>query len=261
MSKQAKARIAVITGASSGMGREFVRQISRRDNIDEIWVIARRKDRLEALVKDSEKFIRPIPLDLTEKSAFDVLHHHLEEHTPDVKVVVNAAGLGKIALTRELSLAEHDQMIDLNCRAAVDTTMTVLPYMKRGGEIINICSVAGFQPLPGLNTYAATKAFLLSWTKALHHELLSSGIHVTALCPYWVKDTEFIPVAKETGKTSVKSFPFAGHAKGIVSAALRASRLNLWVVSPGPVAKAERFLSWVIPDFLVVPIWDVLRRL
>ena len=261
MKKQTTKKIAIVTGASSGLGREFVKQISKSRALDEIWVIARRKDRLEEVRKLSKVALRPIALDLTEKSAFDVLRHALEAENPDVRFLVNAAGVGKIGLTRELTVQENDQMIDLNCRAAVDTTLTVLPYMSRGSELINICSVAGFQPLTGLNTYAATKAFLLNWTKALHHELLLSGIRVTALCPYWVKDTEFIPVAKDTGKTSINNFYFAGHAKYIVREALRASRLNMWVCSPGMVAKAERLISWVLPDCVIVPVWDLLRRL
>ena len=261
MKKQITKKIAIVTGASSGLGREFVKQISKSRALDEIWVIARRKDRLEEVRRLSKVALRPIALDLTEKSAFDVLRHALEAENPDVRFLVNAAGVGKIGLTRELTVQENDQMIDLNCRAAVDTTLTVLPYMSRGSELINICSVAGFQPLTGLNTYAATKAFLLNWTKALHHELLLSGIRVTALCPYWVKDTEFIPVAKDTGKTSINNFYFAGHAKYIVREALRASRLNLWVCSPGMVAKAERLISWVLPDCVIVPVWDLIRRL
>ena len=261
MKKQITKKIAIVTGASSGLGREFVKQISKSRALDEIWVIARRKDRLEEVRKLSKVALRPIALDLTEKSAFDVLRHALEAENPDVRFLVNAAGVGKIGMTRELTVQENDQMIDLNCRAAVDTTLTVLPYMSRGSELINICSVAGFQPLTGLNTYAATKAFLLNWTKALHHELLLSGIRVTALCPYWVKDTEFIPVAKDTGKTSINNFYFAGHAKYIVREALRASRLNLWVCSPGMVAKAERLISWVLPDCVIVPVWDLIRRL
>ena len=261
MKKQITKKIAIVTGASSGLGREFVKQISKSRALDEIWVIARRKDRLEEVRKLSKVALRPIALDLTEKSAFDVLRHALEAENPDVRFLVNAAGVGKIGLTRELTVQENDQMIDLNCRAAVDTTLTVLPYMSRGSELINICSVAGFQPLTGLNTYAATKAFLLNWTKALHHELLLSGIRVTALCPYWVKDTEFIPVAKDTGKTSINNFYFAGHAKYIVREALRASRLNLWVCSPGMVAKAERLISWVLPDCVIVPVSDPIRRL
>ena len=270
MKKQTAKKIAIVTGASSGLGREFVKQIAKSRQLDEIWVIARRRDRLEEVRRLSKVALRTIPLDLTEKSAFDVLRHALEESHPDVRMLVNAAGVGKIGMTTELSLQENDQMIDLNCRAAVDMCLTVLPYMSRGSELINICSVAGFQPLTGLNTYAATKAFLLSWTKALHHELLLKGIKVTALCPYWVKDTEFIPVAKETDyapiaregeKSVIKNFWFAGHAKYIVRQALRASKLNLWVCSPGPVAKAERLVSWVLPDCIVVPAWDIIRRL
>ena len=270
MKQKTTKKIAIVTGASSGLGREFVKQISKSRALDEIWLIARRKDRLEEVRKLSKVALRPIPLDLTEKSAFDVLRHALEEEQPDVRFLVNAAGVGKIGLTQELSLQENDQMIDLNCRAAVDTTLTVLPYMSRGSELINICSVAGFQPLTGLNTYAATKAFLLNWTKALHHELLFKGIRVTALCPYWVKDTEFIPAARETdyapiakddAKSAIQNFYFAGHAKHIVRSALRGSRLNTWVVTPGAVAKAERLVSWVLPDAVLVPVWDILRRL
>ena len=191
----------------------------------------------------------------------------LDSHKMDVLPVEDGRnGLSFI----HSSVMGKDQMIDLNCRAAVDMCLTALPYMSRGSELINICSVAGFQPLTGLNTYAATKAFLLSWTKALHHELLLKGIKVTARCPYWVKDTEFIPVAKETDyapiakegeQSAIRNFWFAGHAKYIVRQALRASRLNLWVCSPGPVAKTERLVSWVLPDFIVVPAWDILRRL
>lgn len=289
-------KIAIVTGASSGIGREFVKQIAKSRTLDEIWVIARRKDRLEELWGlCGGMSLRVIPLDLTEKSAFDVVRHALEESHPDVRMLINAAGIGKFGMTRDLSIRENDQMIDLNCRAAVDMSLLALPYMSRGSELINVCSAAGFAPLTGMNTYAATKAFLLNWTKALHHELLFSGIHVTALCPYWVKDTEFIPIANETdyaplhkgtgssaaagtsaGKTAagadrpaaeeesdpvVKRYLFAGHAKMVVRQALRASRLNMWVASPGGAAKAERLLSWVVPDFIIVPVWDILRRL
>ena len=100
-------------------------------------------------------------------------------------------------------------MIDLNCKAAVNLTEAVLPYMKRGGRVLEICSSAAFQPLPGLNVYAATKAFLLSYSRALRWEVAPRGIRVTAVCPGWIK-TEFIDVAKDTqnGRT-VRSYPFA----------------------------------------------------
>ena len=270
MKKQTTKKIAIVTGASSGLGREFVKQISKSLALDEIWVIARRKDRLEEARGISKVALRPIALDLTEKSSIEAVRHALEEEKPEVRFLVNAAGVGKFAMTKDISVQENDQMIDLNCRAAVDMTLTALPYMSRGSELINICSAAGFAPLPGMNTYAATKAFLLNWTKALHHELLLTGIRVTALCPYYIKDTEFIPAAKETdyapvsqgeGSSTIKNFYFAGHAKYIVREALRASRLNMWVCSPGMMAKAERLFSWVLPDCVIVPVWDLIRRL
>ena len=253
--------IALITGASSGLGKEFVRQIVQRGAPNEIWVIARRRERLEELVHAFPCTIVPIPLDLTEAASYTLLEERLQKEQPHIEYLVCAAGMGRIGLTEQTSAQDTDRMIELNCRALARVTQACLPYMHAGSKILEIASVAGFHPLPAFNLYAATKAFVLSYTKTLHFECRKKGIHVTAVCPYWVKDTEFIPVAKDTGKTSINNFYFAGHAKYIVREALRASRLNLWVCSPGMVAKAERLISWVLPDCVIVPVWDLIRRL
>ena len=270
-------KVAIVTGASSGLGKEFVTRIAKRKDVDELWVIARRKDRLEAMAKEVSIPVKPLAMDLTEPDSIEKMKTILEFEKPNVRFLVNAAGLGKIGFNRDLTIEEQNSMIDLNCRAAVDMTMLCLPYMFRGSRLINICSVAGFQPLVGLGTYAASKAFLLNWTKSLHHELLGTGIHVTAVCPYWVKDTEFIPVAQDTPasgdneearaktfslkKPVIKHFPLAATSKSVVPWALTGSALNMWVTSTSPVAVVQRFLTWQLPDFMVVPIWDVLRRL
>ena len=113
-------------------------------------------------------------------------------------------------------------MIDLNCRAAVDVTDAAFPYLHPGSQVLEICSTAGFQPIPGLNVYAATKAFLLSYTQTLHYELSPAGIHVTAVCPYWVKDTEFIGIAEKAGMASaIIRWPAAAR---MLCAALRDER-------------------------------------
>ncbi|MEA4923038.1 MAG: SDR family NAD(P)-dependent oxidoreductase [Eubacteriaceae bacterium] len=254
-------KIGIVTGASSGLGREFTKQISERLELDEIWAIARRKDKLEELEEISMCSIRPVPLDLLEKSSFDEIETMLKGEEPEVKILVNAAGLGRIGLSRETSRQDNDAMIDLNCRAAVDMTVAVLPYMKKKSRVLNICSSAAFQPLTGINTYAASKSFLLSWTKALHIEQLTSGIHVTAVCPYWIKSTEFIPGAKKTGSNAVKHFPGASKPPSVVRWAMVDSAANMWVSSTSPFALFLRFFSKFIPHCIIAPIWDLMRRI
>lgn len=260
-------KIGIVTGASSGLGREFLHQMDLRFALDEIWAIARRTERLEQLRREFEENplcrsrIRPIPLDLLDKASVRALQDLLEQEQPDVKILVNAAGFGRVGLCTELPLGDHENMIDLNCRAAVDVTMVTLPYLRKGSRLLNICSVAAYQPLSGLNTYTASKAFLLSWTKALRLELLGSGIHVTAVCPYWLKDTEFIPTARKNGSGAVRNFFGAERAKTAARWALQDNAAGLWVSSCSPISLFLRFFSKFIPHIIISPIWDVLRRI
>ena len=192
-------KIALVTGASSGLGREFVRQIAEQGKVEELWAIARRRDRLEALQSISAVPIRVLALDLTRPGDMEYLRNTLQDELPDIRILVNAAGMGRMGPTVDIPAKDNDAMIDLNCRAAVDVTDAAFPYLHPGSQVLEICSTAGFQPIPGLNVYAATKAFLLSYTQTLHYELSPAGIHVTAVCPYWVKDTEFIGIAEKGG--------------------------------------------------------------
>ena len=254
-------KIAVVTGASSGLGREFVRQLGSRDQLDEIWAIARRKERLEELRTLSGVPIRSLSMDLTKTESIASLSALFEKAQPNIAFLINAAGFGRIGLSKTIPAADNDAMIDLNCRAAVAVTTAALPYLHGGSRILEICSTAAFQPIPGLNVYAATKAFLQSYTKALHHELLATGIHVTAVCPYWIKDTEFIPQAQKVDRSGFKHFPLASRAKTVVRWALADSYLNLWVSTPSPVCAIHRLAAKFIPHFLMVPLLDLLRRI
>lgn len=253
--------IAIVTGASSGLGSEFTQQISEKYEIEEIWVIARRRERLEELEHLVKTPLRILCYDLTQKESIREIQDLLEEQHPDVKLLVNAAGFGKIGSWKDISLEDCENMIDLNCRAAVSMTQIVLPYMTKGSQIIEVASTAGFQSFQFLNVYASSKSFLYRYSRALRVELLTSGIHVTALCPYWIKDTEFIGISQETdSQTYVRHFPLSQKKKHVVSMALRDSNLNLAVSTPGIVCTVHRIAAKIIPSELMMGIWALLRR-
>lgn len=253
--------IAVVTGASSGLGRAFVKKLSGDSSIEGFYVIARRKDRLEELSQEVSQKVTVLPLDLCDPGSMDALKKILEEEKPEIRVLVNAAGMGKVGRTDEQSLETVNRMIDLNIRALADVTAVCLPYMKKGSRIIEIGSVAGFQPLPSFNVYSASKAFVESYSKCLHYELIGKGIHVTCLCPYWVKDTEFIPVSKTDGVKRYGNMFLAEKTKHVVSVCDRDSKMNLWVSTPGVIPVLDRFFSWVLPHCLYVPLMDLVSRL
>ena len=252
-------KIAIVTGASSGLGMAFVRRLDALGGLDEIWGVARRGERMEALAAELRTPMRPLALDLTRLESVETLRVLMREEEPEVAVLVNAAGFGKFGTCAELTLQETCGMIDLNCRAAVDVTDAAFPYLHPGSQVLEICSTAGFQPIPGLNVYAATKAFLLSYTQTLHYELSPAGIHVTAVCPYWVKDTEFIGIA-EKGGHGFRHYPLASRSQDVVRRALRDSALNLRVSTPGLVCTLHRAAAKVTPNLLCLPLADWLSH-
>lgn len=189
--------IAVITGASSGLGREFARQIDELGEVEQIWLIARRRDRLEEVSRLLATQSKILCADLSDRSGVIALEEALAGAAPVIRYLVNAAGFGRFGSFRDIPLEEIDRMIDLNCKGAVDVTQICLPYCTRGSRILEICSTAAFQPIQFLNVYAASKSFLYRYSRALNAELMHEGITVTAVCPYWVKDTEFIPAAEQ----------------------------------------------------------------
>ena len=168
-------KIAIITGASSGMGKEFALQLPQWEKFDEFWLIARRADRLEALKEQISVPIRPIALDLTKMDDIQHLADLLDSVKPNVGLLANIAGFGKFGRYDQIPLSDSMAMIDLNCKALVAVTDIVLPFMKEGSKILNLDSLSAFQPVPYLNTYASTKAFVLSYTRSLGKELKPRG--------------------------------------------------------------------------------------
>ena len=212
-------KIAIVTGASSGMGREFVRQLHSYIQPDEIWAIARRKQALEALAADTSIPVRPIVLDLGKEASFREFSDLLAAEKPQVELLVNAAGFGKFGDFQEIPLEDDLNMIDLNCKALVAMTRICLPYMHRGSHVLQLDSLSAFQPVPYITTYGATKAFVLSYTRACNAELKPQGIRMMAMNPAWVK-TEFFDHAFQTNN-KVQYFNYVYEAKDVVATGLR----------------------------------------
>ena len=210
-------KIAIVTGASSGMGREFVLQLTNYVQVDEIWAIARREDALKAL--QTSVPVRAVPLDLCGNGSFETMRQLLEAEQPDVKLLVNAAGFGKFGAYHKVPMEDDLRMIDLNCKALVAMTRLVLPYMHAGSHVLQLDSLSAFQPVPFITTYGATKAFVLSYSRAMNRELKGTGIRMMAMNPGWVK-TEFFNHALQTNGNEVQYYNKLWEARDVVATGL-----------------------------------------
>ena len=246
-------KIAIVTGASSGMGREFVKELDLRGDLDEIWAIARREDRLTALAGEIRTVLRPISLDLTDTESIERLREMLEKENPEVKVLVCASGFGKFKAFTDTALEDLYGMVDLNAKALMGVTYVVLPFMKEGGEIYEIDSLSSFQPVPYIGVYGATKAFVLSFSRALNVELKSRGIRVLAVCPGWVR-TEFFDRAVLDNTTIVYYNRFF-EARDVVLRALRDMKKGKDVSVLGFSIRAQVLATKLLPHRLVMKIW------
>lgn len=248
-------RIAIVTGASSGMGREFVFQISRRyPRLDEIWVLARREDKLYELQEAIKMIVRVIPADLTRDEDLRRFSLILETYKPDVKLLVNCAGYGVLSTFELSSYEQQIGMIDLNCRALTATTYLVLPYMKKNSRVIQLASAAGFLPQPGFCVYAASKSYVISFSRALGVELKGRGITVTAVCPGPVK-TEFFDRADPDH--AVKWYKRISMAKPekVVSKALRDAALGDKLSIHGLLMNLFHVITDLLPQGLLMKVY------
>jgi hypothetical protein len=254
-------RAAVITGASSGLGSAFAKRLAQDNEADEIWVIARREDRLNALRSELGERIVPLALDLTDETALETLKAKLEETKPVITWMICAAGLGRAGNIADLSAKDNAQMIAVNVKALVDVTTLCLPYLHAGSKVIEIASVAAFQPMPHFAMYGATKAFVQSYAKALHYELNDRGIHVTCLCPYWISDTEFIQGAVKQDAGYYLQRPLSLDTPTVIDTAVKDVYANRWISTPGIVSKIDRIAAKLLPHALVIRMMDQVSRL
>ncbi len=245
-------KIAVITGATSGIGKGFVKQIDQCFDLDEIWVIARREERLNGLQKDCKTKVRPLCLDLTQNSSFDRYSQLLSELNPQIDVLVNASGYGKFGRFNELDINEQVGMLELNCSALIKLTYASIPFMVKGSQIIEVSSISAFQPVPCIAVYSATKSFVLSFSRSLSVELKSKGIGVTAVCPFWVK-TEFFNRA--ASDDTIKYYSRFLEAEDVVRRALRDAEKGKTVSICGFMNRCQAALVKLLPVSFVLKIW------
>ena len=248
-------KIAVITGASSGMGREFVIQLEREKQLDEIWVIARRRDRLEALQNDVKTPIRAIALDLTKEESFAEYRALLEAEKPTVDVLVNASGFGKFGSFEDMDAGVMSNMIDLNVKAYVAMTYATLPYLTKGSEVYQLDSLSSFQPVPYIAVYGATKSFVFSYSRACNAELKGTGIRMMAMNPGWVK-TEFFQHAFGTNDGQVQYFDRLYEAEDVVRTGLKDLYKTKKEYSVhGFMTRMQVRLVKLLPHNIVMSIW------
>ncbi len=244
---------AIVTGASSGMGRDFVLALDRDYSFDEIWVIARRKERLEELGKKTKTKIVPIALDLSSKESASVIEAMLHDKNVKVGALVNAAGYGVFKAFDESSLEEMEGIVELNDRALVSLTGVVLPFMEKGSFIINLGSNSSHQPVPYMAVYAASKAFVLSFSLALGEELKKRGIHVLCVCPGWIK-TEFFDRAVRDN-TTIVYYDRYYESRDVVERALKDLKKGRKTSILGFPVRMQVRLVKLLPKSLVMHIW------
>lgn len=238
--------VAIVTGASSGLGWEYAKQLAPRREVDEVWLIARREDRLEEL---SQKLVgaegRVFAMDLTDPEQTAELFDTLEREKPTVAWLVNNAGFGAIGPFEEIDCDTHLTMIDLNIRALTELTQRALPYCTAGSRILQVASSAGFGPLGNFAVYAASKAYVLNFSNALATELAPKDITVTAVCPGPVA-TEFSSIAHQDGVDKAPEFINA-KAGDVVRKSIADARKGKLNSVYGATMKAWAALSGLIP--------------
>ena len=247
-------RVAIITGASGGLGREFTKLILQ-ESVDEVWAIARNQEKLNALRKDFGDKVIPISKDLTKSSELHSIGALLAEEKPIITYLVSNAGIAKMGSYKEFTIEEIETTIAINCSVLAVLSTMCIPYMQKGSRILNISSASSFQPLPYLNLYSASKAFERCYSRSLNVELRKTGITATAVCPSWV-DTELL--MKEINGKKIKF-------KGIVSAekvakkAIKDAKKGRDMSVCTLYVKYEHLLSKIFPQKMVMKTW--MRRL
>ena len=270
MKKNKCKNIIIITGASSGIGAEFAKQTdSYFPDIDEFWLIARRREKLQNLACDMVHSARIITVDLTKEAFTDTILRYLQAAPVCVRMLINCAGYGLMGAfqpaaashsrPQQEALVEQLGMIRLNCEALTAITYVCLPFMSAGSRIIQLASSAAFLPQADFAVYAASKAYVHSFSRALREELHRKQIYVTSVCPGPV-DTPFFSIAEKQGQTlSLKKHAMVS-AERVVSQALKDSYYKKAISVCSLPIKAFRLASGILPDSVLLAITGFLKE-
>ena len=245
-------KIAVITGASSGMGREFVYAIDKEFELDEIWVIARREEKLRELNDRCRTAVRPVALDLLERESYQKYKEMLETEKPEIQVLVNAAGFGLFGTFTEMDMDKQLDIIQLNDQALTAMSHISIPYMPAGSHLVNLASNSSWQPVPYINVYGASKAYVMSFSRALGVELQNRGIHVMAVAPGWIK-TEFFDHAVHDD--TIKYYDRYYTAEQVIERAIKDLRKKKAVSILGLPVRMQVRLVKHLPVSLIMKTW------
>ncbi len=245
-------KIAVITGASSGMGREFAYAIDKEFELDEIWIIARREEKLRELNDRCRTAVRPVALDLLERESYQKYKEMLETEKPEIQVLVNAAGFGLFGTFTEMDMDKQLDIIQLNDQALTAMSHISIPYMPAGSHLVNLASNSSWQPVPYINVYGASKAYVMSFSRALGVELQNRGIHVMAVAPGWIK-TEFFDHAVHDD--TIKYYDRYYTAEQVIERAMKDLRKKKAVSILGLPVRMQVRLVKHLPVSLIMKTW------
>lgn len=246
--------VAIITGASGGIGSEFARQLATLGLIDEFWFVARSEDKMKKLADELGVNAKIIGADLTCEDGINKVREALDAEKPEVKFLINASGFGNFGAFDELSEKEVVQMIDLNVKALVLLTHMTVPYMEPGGRIIQLGSGSCFTPLPYFNIYSSSKVFVLHYTKSLNYELKKYGVRATCFCPGWV-GTDFLDKSVANGNTHPKKIKPVLNCEKVVRGCIKASVKGKSMYVTGKYTKFQHVLFKLVPDSILSRIW------
>ena len=248
---------AVITGASSGIGRAIALKLRDIAGIRKFWLIARNEERLREPERELGEGCecKIISADLAAEEGIELYRTALTEEKPEISFLVNAAGLGTFGAFDTLSEKTVRTMIDVNITATVLITHMSVPYIKRGGRIIELGSGSCFTPLPHFNIYSSSKVFVLHYTKSLNYELRPYGIRATCFCPGWV-ETPFLPKSLDApGAYVPKKMSPLLDVDRVSEGCVRASIKGKTMYVTNWYTKLQRVLFKLLPDPILTRMW------
>ena len=212
-------------------------------------------DRLEELKNHTAFPVRTISLDLSDPASYETYAALLREEQPEVGLLINASGFGKFRAVMDTPLEVNLNMVDLNCKAVMALCQLTVPYMPSGSQIINIASVAAFQPIPYINVYGATKALVLHYSRALNRELKKQGVHVMAVCPFWTKTEFFDRAVASDEKPVVKKYIAMYKPEEIVAQAWKDAKKGKDMSKCGFKARMQALGVKILPHSMVMDTW------